>query len=142
MVSAQSKRKQRRLAIQRAEKAAAKKAEKEAEMAAKRGAGKACAALPLKTIQKKCDGKANKSNVSELQKPKKLEKTPVKVSPNGIFKAKPTMSHEGTRSQYLCRTGLKGSGQSHAIKYGEGHGMTKEEAQASAKEWVSSHAVN
>ncbi len=127
-------------AIQRAEKAAAKKAEKEAEIAANRGAGKA--ALPLKTIQKKCDGKANKSNASELQKPKKLEKTPVTVSPNGIFKAKPAMSHEGTRSQYLCRTGLKGPGQSHAIKYGEGHGMTKEEAQASAKEWVSSHAVH
>ncbi len=45
--------------------------------------------------------------------------------------AKPTMSHEGSRTQYLCRTGVKGPGQSHAIKYGDGI-RTKERARLEA----------
>jgi hypothetical protein len=48
---------------------------------------------------------------------------------------KPSFSHEASRSQYLCRTGLKGKGQSYAIKYGAG-GHSKRNAEQLAEQWV------
>ncbi len=67
--------------------------------------------------------------------PPAVAKPPAVGKASAVGKAKPTCSHEGSRSQYLCRTGVKGPGQSHAIKYGDGI-MTKEGARLEAVRWV------
>ena len=67
--------------------------------------------------------------------PPAVAKPPTVGKAPAIGEAKPTMSHEGSRTQYLCRTGVKGPGQSHAIKYGDGI-MTKEGARLEAVRWV------
>ena len=51
------------------------------------------------------------------------------------------MSNEASRSQVLCRTGLKGKGQSHRISYGAGDGLTKAAAIAAGKKWVKEQNV-
>ena len=67
--------------------------------------------------------------------PPAVAKPPAVGKASAVGKAKPTWSHEGSRTQYLCRTGVKGPGQSHAIKYGDGI-MTKEGARLEAVRWV------
>ena len=63
--------------------------------------------------------------------PPAVAKPPTVGKAPAIGEAKPTMSHEGSRTQYLCRTGVKGPGQYHAIKYGDGI-RTKERARLEA----------
>jgi hypothetical protein len=139
-------------AKQREEKAKERKAEKDAEKAAKdadKAAEKATkAAKDARNLAKKGEGNVKKGNASVQKLPinaetvPKVKKVPVKASPDDIFKGKPTMSHERTRSQYLCRTGLRGPGQTKAIKYrkaGQEHGKTQEEAFAEGTEWLTSH---
>ena len=58
-----------------------------------------------------------------------------------LYKEKPSMSNEASRSQVLCRTGLKGKGQSHRISYGAGDGLTKAAAIAAGKKWVKEQNV-
>ena len=49
----------------------------------------------------------------------------------------PCCSVERSRSQVLCRTGIRGAGQSHSIKYGEGQKYADEDAALIvAREWV------
>ena len=67
--------------------------------------------------------------------PPAVAKPPAVGKASAVGKAKPTWSHEGSRTQYLCRTGVKGPGQSHAIKYGDGI-RTKERARLEAVRWV------
>ena len=72
---------------------------------------------------KGCGAKKKGNGLSPGQSPK-------------IFKAKPSWSNEHSRSQILCRTGLRGPGQSHNIKYGPLEGITVPEAIEMAKEWI------
>ena len=51
--------------------------------------------------------------------------------------SKPSFSNEHSRHQFLCRTGKKGAGQSHAIKYQPKGTITMKEAEAQAQQWVS-----
>ena len=50
--------------------------------------------------------------------------------------ARPHFGVESTRSQIMCRTGLKGPGQTHAIKFGGTSGRPKAKALAEAAAWV------
>ncbi len=53
---------------------------------------------------------------------------------------KPSWCFEQSRNQVLCRTGLRGKGQSEYFKFGGDSGRTEEEAQVLAEnrvaEWV------
>jgi hypothetical protein len=49
---------------------------------------------------------------------------------------KPNWCFENSRDQVLCRTGLRGKGQSQTYKFGGSSGRTKEEAQALAEIWI------
>ena len=72
--------------------------------------------------------------VSEDQPKPKKQKA---VSEDQPKPKKPSVSHEASRFQYLCRTGQRGLGQSHAIKYGEGKvHETPESAQQAAWAWL------
>ena len=51
-----------------------------------------------------------------------------------VKKSKPSMSHEASRTQYLVRTGLKGTGQSSTFKYGEEAGTSQADAKAAANQ--------
>jgi hypothetical protein len=56
---------------------------------------------------------------------------------------KPIVSHEKTRSQFLCRTGLKGKGQSLTFKYGEGKQYATENlARDAATTWLSDRRMS
>ena len=56
---------------------------------------------------------------------------------------KPKYCHERSRNQILCRTGLRGPGQSVALKYGPGMQYRNEAAAiAAAKIWVSKEQTN
>ena len=50
--------------------------------------------------------------------------------------SKATYSHERSRCQFLCRTGKKGPGQTHAIPYHPKTDLTKQEAESQAKAWL------
>ena len=52
-------------------------------------------------------------------------------------KGKTSINHEGSRCQYLGRTGLQGPGASKAFKYGEGREYkTGADALKAAEEWM------
>ena len=66
---------------------------------------------------------------------------PSVLVPTGLIrldggKGTPSLSHEASRKQFLYRSGCKGVGGSHALKYGKGTGMTMEEARAMATAMV------
>jgi hypothetical protein len=94
-----------------------------------------------KAAVKKAAAKLEKENAKpaklekENAKPGKLEKEnakPGKVT--AVKKSKPSMSHEASRTQYLVRTGLKGTGQSSTFKYGEEAGTSQADAKAAANQ--------
>ena len=59
--------------------------------------------------------------------------------PMGATRKKPNVSHEGSRTQFMCRTGRAGGDgdgpQNFAIKYGKNAGE-KEKAHKQAKTWL------
>jgi hypothetical protein len=57
-----------------------------------------------------------------------------------MFKAKPSFSNERSRFQILCRTGLKGPGQSLAIQYQPKGELTIEQAIGEANAFIEKHS--
>ena len=56
---------------------------------------------------------------------------------NSIRRGNPSFSHEGTRHQYLARTGYSGVGQSLKFRYGSGEDYKcKDDAKKACLEWV------
>ena len=106
-----------------------------------------------KAAAKKAAAKLEKENAAKLEKEnvKPGENVPKKKHGQGkvqkknptaakqgkltaVKKSKPSMSHEASRTQYLVRTGLKGTGQSSTFKYGEEAGTSQADAQAAANQ--------
>ena len=59
------------------------------------------------------------------------------VAPVGERVKKPEVSHEKSRSQYLCRTGVKGPGQNFAMPCGKDKKFaTAAAACAAAEKWL------
>lgn len=55
-----------------------------------------------------------------------------------LSKGAPSFSHERSRNQYLCRTGLSGPGQSHSIKYDPEKSGSEAKALRQAETWLRS----
>ena len=109
-----------------AKKAAEKVAEKAAAKAKKAADGSAA----------KADGNVLANVVGQVM-PAAPASSSKKIKPElPIGTLKPTYQHERSRSQFLCRTGLKGKGQSEAIKYIPKGELTMEQAERKAKQWV------
>ena len=106
-----------------------------------------------KAAAKKAAAKLEKENAAKLEKenvkpgdnvPKKKhgqgkvqKKNPTAAKQGkltAVKKSKPSMSHEASRTQYLVRTGLKGTGQSSTFKYGEEAGTSQADAKAAANQ--------
>ena len=106
-----------------------------------------------KAAAKKAAAKLEKENAAKLEKEnvKPGENVPKKKHGQGkvqkknptaakqgkltaVKKSKPSMSHEASRTQYLVRTGLKGTGQSSTFKYGEEAGTSQADAKAAANQ--------
>ena len=106
-----------------------------------------------KAAAKKAAAKLEKENAANLEKenvkpgdnvPKKkhgqgkVQKKNPTAEKGGkltaVKKSKPSMSHEASRTQYLVRTGLKGTGQSSTFKYGEEAGTSQADAKAAANQ--------
>ena len=106
-----------------------------------------------KAAAKKAAAKLEKENAAKLEKenvkpgdnvPKKkhgqgkVQKKNPTAEKGGkltaVKKSKPSMSHEASRTQYLVRTGLKGTGQSSTFKYGEEAGTSQADAKAAANQ--------
>jgi hypothetical protein len=60
------------------------------------------------------------------------KQTPKKGKVETVLAANPTWGWERTRSQIVCRTGLKGAGQTHTIKYSDKNDAKKAEKKADA----------
>ena len=147
--------------------AAEKKKEAAAEKAAERARAKATA-VAAKVAEKadakaavvaaKCAEKAKghaavavaKSSVAPKKVPTAVDnvakpvaapaKSGVKPSLPTTNHSKASYSHETTRFQFLCRTGKKGAGQSHAIRYHPKTDLTQKDAETQAKAWLSNRA--
>ena len=136
-----------------AQKAAEKAAQKAAEKAEKAEAKQALrlVLLPAKAAQKA--GAKNAAPVADavaspglhtldaIKAQTLVAKSPgkPKKSPLPTAGAKPTFSHERTRSQFLCRTGITGPGQSTAIRYTPKSELTLKQAEARANKWLNDH---
>lgn len=120
-------------------------AKKAAEKAAEKAAAKDAVAVAKLAEKAEKASKASKA-ASVVAKsspaPKKVaqaskSKTVTAAAPTlPTLASKPTYSHERTRSQFLCRTGYKGAGQSLAITYLPKGEITEAEAEAKAKKWL------
>ena len=97
--------------------------------AAKEKAGKEPdAATPIgKAKSAKKEAKEEKASDRAKQTP-----TPKKGKVETVLAANPTWGWERTRSQIVCRTGLKGTGQTHTIKYHNKNDAKKAEKEADA----------
>ena len=69
---------------------------------------------------------------------KKNTKKKKKKANAGKKSPKPSYSVEWSRDQVLCRTGLKGAGQSVSYKFAD-YGGSSDKAIAAAKKWVATH---
>ena len=68
-------------------------------------------------------------------------KTAAEPAPSSQPRKKAKFSVEHSRSQIMCRTGLRGPGQSHAIPFGKGTPYKNAEAaKVKAREWVAEHS--
>lgn len=78
-----------------------------------------------------------KAKANAKRKNKKKKKTEAEhVGAKGVKKPpKPAYAVEWSRNQVMCRTGMKGPGQSTAIKFSD-HGGSSDKAIAAAKKWV------
>lgn len=119
-------------------KAAAKEAKdaKEAKEAAAQGKTKAKA-------KAKAKAKGENAKAEPAQKHEKVKaeaakgtkrKADIKDEPEVKIR-NPQIGHEASRSQYLCRTGLGGKGQSVAFQYTKAKG-SQQAAQAKADKWL------
>ena len=100
----------------------------------KKGAaeGKADSAAKKKAAaDRKAEREAKKKASAEKAKKKKASADKAK---KGKRSGKPSFSIEWSRSQVLCRTGMRGAGQSLALPFEEYGGSDK--AIAAAKRWV------
>ena len=106
---------------------------------------KAAAKKAAAKLEKENNAKPEKENVKPGENvPKKKhgqgkgqEKNPTTAKQGkltAVKKSKPSMSHEASRTQYLVRTGLKGTGQSSTFKYGEEAGTSQADAKAAANQ--------
>ena len=106
---------------------------------------KAAAKKAAAKLEKENNAKLEKENVKPGENvPKKKhgqgkgqEKNPTTAKQGkltAVKKSKPSMSHEASRTQYLVRTGLKGTGQSSTFKYGEEAGTSQADAKAAANQ--------
>ncbi len=67
----------------------------------------------------------------------KVLELPLAEKAKAKAKAKPSFAVERSRSQVMCRTGLSGTGQTQALKYGLGQAHSNEKAAiAAARVWV------
>ena len=109
--------------------------EREAE---KKGPLKSAAEKPPATGKAKSKGKA-KAKPKAKAKGKVAAKPKAKAAgaPPASAAARPMWSYEWTRSQIMCRTGLKGPGQNHGIRWGPACDCkTSEDAKKRAEAWL------
>jgi hypothetical protein len=71
-------------------------------------------------------GKKSKKTIGKEVQPKSI------TLPSQKY---PTVSHESTRSQYMCRTGMPGKGQTKAFKY-DGAKGSQQKAKVAADKWL------
>jgi hypothetical protein len=136
MLQAREEKKKKEAKAASALERAAKKTEKKAPVVVTGGSALAPAALTdgsvfeqtpdkRRRLTTKCRGSA--FDLATPTTKKKDEKTRF---------GKPNWCFENSRDQVLCRTGLRGKGQSQTYKFGGSSGRTKEEAQALAEIWI------
>lgn len=104
--------------------------------AAKEKAGKepAAASQISKAKSLKKETKTPKKEPKEDKASDRTKQTPTKSKVETVLAANPSWGWERTRSQIVCRTGLKGAGQTHTIKYSNKNDSKKAEKEADA--WV------
>ena len=109
----------------------------------------AAAAVQMAIAARK-DQKAGAEPKAETEKPKAKAKAKAKAKEKAKADAKgkpvknrggvpdknPTISWERTRQQIMCRTGIAGAGQCHAIKYNPKQKGSDNEAWARAEKWL------
>lgn len=66
---------------------------------------------------------------------------PTSEAKAGMGSKPPGWCFEHSRSQIMCRTGVPGPGQNHAIKYGGKSGRTKAQAESEAEAWLKKERV-
>ena len=66
----------------------------------------------------------------------------MKLTPDKKLKGNPLITHEGSRKQFLVRTGFKGPGQNEVFSYGTGRFLNDKEAAHTAAKQSFAHLKN